>query len=173
MTSANIKLFTPTARMPTRGTQKSAGLDIHADFFDAEGNPRLLKIGRHTAPIEQIDPDKGIEGYGYRLMPGCRVLIPSGIGMTTSDDIYPHVAPRSGHAIKNGIQILGGIIDADYIGEIGCILYNSDPSEVFEITHGMRVAQLVLTGVSLITPTVVTELASCGRGAGGFGSTGN
>jgi dUTP pyrophosphatase len=172
MTSASVKLFTPTAKMPERGSKKAAGLDVRADFFDEHGNARELLIGRERMPVDHFDPELGLEGWRYVLKPGCRVLIPTGIGISTSEDIYSHIVPRSGYAIKDGIQILGGIVDADYTGEVGCILYNSDPKYDFEIRHGMKVAQIVFTGVSLIIPDLVADLDIQERGAGGFGSTG-
>ena len=92
--------------------------------------------------------------------------------MSTSADLYTRVAPRSGLALKQGLEILGGVVDADYTGEIGIICKNGDPEHDIEISHGMRIAQLVLTQISLDTPSQVNELGGHLRGLGGFGSTG-
>ena len=64
-----------------------------------------------------------------------------------------------------------GTIDSDYRGEVKVILINFGQDAV-EITHGMRIAQLVLAPVSIARPQLVTTLDETDRGTGGFGSTG-
>ena len=59
----------------------------------------------------------------------------------------------------------------NYRGEIGVILFNTS-NEVFEISQGDRIAQAVLTKVSLIEWNEVDTLNETDRGKGGFGSTG-
>ena len=124
MTHAHVKLLTPSAQMPTRGSDLAAGLDVRADLLDAEGQPRQVKVRRQF----------------------------------TRDVVK--------------IQLPEGVVDADYSGEVGVLIFNSDPTESFVVTHGMRIAQLVLTPVSLCVPTQVTSHEATNRGVGGFGSTG-
>lgn len=89
------------------------------------------------------------------------------------DNCYGRVAPRSGLAAKHSIDVLAGVIDADYKGVIQVILYNHGETD-FEVKVGDRIAQLVFE--SILHPEVaegrVTDLESTARGAGGFGSTG-
>lgn len=90
--------------------------------------------------------------------------------------IYPRkgvvfAAPRSGLTWKHSIDVGAGVIDADYRGPVGVILFNhSDQS--FEVKGGDRIAQMIIE--KIMTPEVVEmeELDSTKRGAGGFGSTG-
>ena len=166
---AQTRLLTPSAQYPTRGSAGAAGLDICADLLDATGAARMLRVGRTSLSLTGTDA----EGRPFfRLRPGCRVLIPTGIAMVTSTDLYSRVAPRSGLALLDGIAILGGVVDCDYTGEIGVICLNTDPVMSFDITHGMRIAQVVFEQTWLGTPEQVQTLRETDRGAGGFGSTG-
>ncbi|TQD90159.1 hypothetical protein C1H46_024323 [Malus baccata] len=81
------------------------------------------------------------------------------------------VAPRSGLAWKHSIDVGAGVIDADYRGPVGVVLFNFSDVD-FEIKEGDRIAQLIIE--KIITPDVVEveDLDSTFRGAGGFGSTG-
>ena len=81
------------------------------------------------------------------------------------------MAPRSGLAVKHGIDVGAGVVDYDYRGPLGVVLFNFG-QEPFEVKAGDRIAQLVLERI--VTPAVeeVEELDSTERGAGGFGSTG-
>ena len=81
------------------------------------------------------------------------------------------VAPRSGLAWKYSIDVGAGVIDADYRGPVGVILFNHSDVD-FEVKVGDRIAQLIIE--KIITPEVVEveDLDSTERGVGGFGSTG-
>jgi dUTP pyrophosphatase len=83
------------------------------------------------------------------------------------------IRPRSGLAFKHGITVLNspGTIDADYRGEVKVLLINHG-LEPFEISRGMRIAQMVVQPVSHATLVEVEELNDSERGSGGFGSTG-
>jgi dUTP pyrophosphatase len=83
------------------------------------------------------------------------------------------VRPRSGLATKSGVTLPNapGTIDSDYRGEVLVPLINLG-SEAFTVTHGMRVAQLVIAPVAQVTIEETTELDATARGEGGFGSTG-
>ena len=84
------------------------------------------------------------------------------------------IHPRSGLAAKHGITIVNapGTVDADYRGELMVCLLNTDKDTPFEITRGMRIAQLVVQRVELPDFVEVDELDETVRGAGGYGSTG-
>ncbi len=84
------------------------------------------------------------------------------------------VLPRSGLALKHGISLVNapGLIDAGYRGEIGVLLLNTDPAEIFRVEPGDRIAQLLVVPFVELEPTEVAELPNSERGDGGFGSTG-
>ncbi|MBY0406164.1 MAG: dUTP diphosphatase [Rickettsiales bacterium] len=107
------------------------------------------------------------------LAPMQRQLIPTGIAIALPDQYEAQIRPRSGLAFKHGISVLNtpGTIDADYRGEIKVLLINFG-QENFTVTHGMRIAQMVVAPVSHVTFQQVESLDESQRGAGGFGSTG-
>lgn len=107
------------------------------------------------------------------IRPGERRLIPTGLKLAIPAGCEGQVRPRSGLALKHGLTVLNspGTIDADYRGELAVILINLG-SEPFEITRGMRIAQLVFARVEQAELAVCTSLDETGRGAGGFGHSG-
>jgi dUTP pyrophosphatase len=110
------------------------------------------------------------------VLPGHRKLISTGIAVRVPEGTYGRIAPRSGLALKSGIHVGAGVIDADYTGTVGVLLFNLDPSEPFEIRIGDRIAQLIVERISACTPEIVHEAIKEdkeGRGDGGFGSTGS
>lgn len=100
-----------------------------------------------------------------------RKVIKTGISISIPYGTYARVAPRSGLAVKNGIDVGAGVIDESYRGEVGVVLFNHSDTD-FQIEKGDRIAQLILTVI--MTPDVVevNELNNTERGTGGFGSTG-
>ena len=84
---------------------------------------------------------------------------------------YGRIAPRSGLAFKHGIDVLAGVIDADFRGEVGVILVNHTDTH-FSVEGGDRIAQLILERID--TPSVheVVDVGATERGHAGFGSTG-
>jgi dUTP pyrophosphatase len=105
--------------------------------------------------------------------PGTRVLVATGLSLQIPHGYEGQVRPRSGLAVKFGITVLNapGTIDADYRGEVKVALVNLG-SEPFEITRGMRIAQLVIAPVSRAILEETEALDDTARGTGGFGSTG-
>jgi len=93
-----------------------------------------------------------------------------GISANTPKGTYLHIAPRSGLACK-GIQVLGGIVDAGYTGNISVILFNTSNKEI-TFTSGDRIAQIIPTKIELPTLVQTDSLDSTDRGASGFGSSG-
>jgi len=102
-----------------------------------------------------------------------RAIIKTGLFIALPQGYEAQVRPRSGLAAKKGITVLNspGTVDADYRGEIGVILVNLS-NDIFEVTDGERVAQLVIAKHEQAEWLEVEELNSTERGAGGFGSTG-
>jgi dUTP pyrophosphatase len=130
----------PQARLPTRGSLYSAGLDLYS--------------------IESL----WIAAHG-------RATVRTGLSVAIPHRFYGRVAPRSGLAVKHGLDVLAGVIDSDYRGEIVCALINHG-DEPFEIETGMRIAQLIIESITTPTPIWSEDLKETERGSGGFGSTG-
>lgn len=103
---------------------------------------------------------------------GERQGIRTGISVEIPHGFYGRVAPRSGLAIDYGIDVLGGVIDSDYRGEIICLLINhGDSSKAFK--SGDRIAQLIIEAIINPEPKWVDKLTETSRKEKGFGSTGS
>jgi dUTP pyrophosphatase len=107
------------------------------------------------------------------LTPGRRALIPTGFIMELPDGFEAQIRPRSGLALKHGVTCLNtpGTIDSDYRGEIQVLLINLGHDD-FEITRGMRIAQMVIAPVVQARLEPRMAAGTTDRGSGGFGSTG-
>jgi dUTP pyrophosphatase len=133
--------------LPVYATDGAAGLDLHAAL----------------APEQKLV-----------IEPGARDLAPTGFSIVLPRGYEAQVRPRSGLALEHGVTVLNapGTIDSDYRGEIKVLLVNLG-SNPFEITRGMRIAQLVVAPVTRVfleeAPSALDDTL---RGANGFGSTG-
>ncbi len=107
------------------------------------------------------------------VTPGGRALIPTGLAIALPPGHELQIRPRSGLALRHGIVVANspGTIDEDYRGELQVILLNAGDAP-FTVERGMRVAQAVLAPVVRAAWAEVVVLDETGRGAGGFGSTG-
>jgi len=139
----NVVKKNPKAIIPQHQTEFSAGLDLHACLDET-----------------------------VCLQCGERKLIKTGISISIPQGYEGQVRPRSGNALKYGITVLNspGTIDADYTGEVGVILTNTDHIP-FIINHGDRIAQLVIAKHERVEFNEVETLEETNRGEGGFGST--
>jgi dUTP pyrophosphatase len=108
------------------------------------------------------------------IAPGSYAKIPTGITLALPPGTEGQVRPRSGLAAQHGVTLLNtpGTIDADYRGEVSVLLINHGGAP-FEVTRGMRIAQLVVADIVRVTVREAEELDNTDRGAGGFGSTGS
>ncbi|KAL2471776.1 Deoxyuridine 5'-triphosphate nucleotidohydrolase [Abeliophyllum distichum] len=100
-----------------------------------------------------------------------KALIPTDLSIAIPEGTYARIAPRSGLAWKHSIDVGAGVIDADYRGPVGVILFNHSDSD-FEVKTGDRIAQLIIQKIETPEVTEVDDLDSTVRGSGGFGSTG-
>ncbi len=146
--SLNIKVF-PHGEglpLPTYHSEQAAGADLAA----------------------AITTDQTIV-----LAPGEFKLVPAGFAMALPAGYEAQIRPRSGLAFRHGVTVLNspGTIDSDYRGEIKVLLINHGPQN-FEITHGMRIAQMVIAPVTRAEFIEAGELDDSARGVSGFGSTG-
>jgi len=132
--------------LPTYETSGAAGADLRANFAD---------------------------GQTVTLDAGARAFIPTGLRMAIPNGFEVQIRPRSGLALKHGISMVNapGTIDSDYRGPVGVILINHADAP-FDVTHGMRIAQMVMAPVIQAEFEVVGALDETDRGAAGFGSTG-
>ncbi|GAA0269291.1 dUTP diphosphatase [Alteraurantiacibacter aestuarii] len=110
---------------------------------------------------------------GVILRPGTRHAVATGFAVAIPSGYEIQVRPRSGLALKHGITVPNtpGTVDSDYRGEVKVILINHSDDN-FTIQRGDRIAQLVVSPVTLARWEEVDELDDTARGAGGFGSTG-
>jgi dUTP pyrophosphatase len=125
--------------------------------------PEYSSLGAAGADLYANEAVTLAPGERHAVATGLRIEIPSGhAGL---------VWPRSGLAVRHGIDTLAGVIDSDYRGELRVVLVNHGQQPV-TIEPGDRIAQLVLQKVERAVFTSASELAGSVRGEGGFGSTG-
>ncbi len=108
----------------------------------------------------------------FTLAPGERRLIPTGLAVEIAPGYYGRVAPRSGLAVRHGIQTLAGVVDAGYRGELQVLLVNLG-AEPVSFEAGARIAQLIIERIAVCDYVWAEELSDTSRGSGGFGSTGS
>ncbi|MEL7012289.1 MAG: dUTP diphosphatase [Pseudomonadota bacterium] len=132
--------------LPCYATAGAAGADVRANFLD-----------RGT----------------INLAPGERTLVPTGLRVAVPDGFELQLRPRSGLALKHGITLPNtpGTVDSDYRGPLGVIVLNAG-QDAFAITHGMRIAQMIVAPILQAAFRAVDRLDDTVRGLGGFGSTG-
>lgn len=137
---------------------------------------KLKRIGNH--PL--VMPTRATEGSaGYDLSsaidcdiyPGQRMVVKTGFAWQFPSGYSGQIWPRSGLAAKHGIDVLAGLIDNDYRGEVGVVLINHG-DRVFHVSIGDRIAQMVLIAPGAFVAELVEVLDETQRGDGGFGSTG-
>lgn len=127
-------------------------------------------------------PVKGSEqAAGYDLMAieegtvpaKGKALISTGIAMAIPIGNYGRIAPRSGLAAKNFIDVGAGVIDSDYRGEVKVLLFNFGEND-FKVNAGDRIAQLIIEKYTRtdLEEVIDGDLDATERGEGGFGSTG-
>jgi dUTP diphosphatase len=105
------------------------------------------------------------------IAPGDRAAVPTSVHLELPQGHVGLVWPRSGLALRHGIDTLAGVIDSDYRGEVRVVLVNHG-REPFRIEPGDRVAQLLVQRVERAEFVADAALGATTRGAGGFGSTG-
>lgn len=144
MSTIRVKKLNEQAILPTYGSEEAAGADLYACL---------------DAPLT--------------VEPGATVWIPTGLAMEIPRGCAGLVYARSGMACKKGLAPANkvGVIDSDYRGPVTVVLHNHG-SEAQTISHGERIAQLVITPVLTPVYEVCDALSETDRGQGGFGSTG-
>ena len=120
----------------------------------------VLAAGLDVCGIEDVE-----------IGPKQRAMARTGLAVAIPPGFYGRVAPRSGLAAKSGLDVLAGVIDSDYRGEIVCVLYNTGDVSV-KLPAGSKICQLIIEQIITPEATWATDLDETARGAGGFGSTG-
>jgi dUTP pyrophosphatase len=105
------------------------------------------------------------------LEPGARAAVATALRVAIPPGHVGLVWPRSGLAVRHGIDTLAGVIDSDYRGEVRVVLVNHG-TEPFRVDAGDRIAQLLVQPVERAVFVGVASLGETLRGEGGFGSTG-
>lgn len=131
-----------------------------------------------TSESSGFDLRAAIEGTVI-IEPFSRYLVPCGFSMKIPTGFEGQIRSRSGLSLKNGIAVLNspGTIDADYTGEIKVILINHGSVD-FELTRGLRCAQMVICPIQRVSLNVVPQITEINgtsqsqRSSLGFGSTG-
>ncbi len=139
---ADFVLLHEHARLPTRATERAAGLDCYYP------GPEPLSI-----------------------KPGQRLKIPLGISVQVPPGHEGQMRPRSGLTDRTGLLVVLGTIDEDYRGELGVQVIHTGTFPITIAPHD-RIAQLVIAPVAYATPRAVKRISSTQRGTSGFGSTG-
>jgi dUTP pyrophosphatase len=107
----------------------------------------------------------------FTLGSGERKLVPTGLIVEIPPGWYGRVAPRSGLAVKCGVDMLAGVIDSDYRAEVRVLMINLGDAPV-SFEAGDRIAQLIIERAALCDYVWADDLSETERGEGGFGSTG-
>ena len=144
MEPIQVKKLRPNAKLPTYGSAEAAGADLYACLEE-----------------------------DLVIAPGESKFVPTGLAMELPKGYAGLIYARSGLACKRGLAPANkvGVVDSDYRGEFMVVLHNHG-SEQQTVSHGERIAQLVITPI--FTPGYVEtqELSDTQRSSGGFGSTG-
>ena len=148
------------------------------ETFNEENSRFVLRVKKHSTnaklPFRSSANAAGYDLYasGDVTVPANgKKLVPTDISLDIPLGFYGRVAPRSGLALNFHLDVGAGVIDPDYRGKLGVLLFNFS-GEDYQVKVGNKIAQLLLE--KIITPLVeeVNELESTERGEGGFGSTG-
>lgn len=144
MEPIKVKKLKRNAILPTYGSAEAAGADLYACLEES-----------------------------VTILPGATAFIPTGLAMELPKGCAGLIYARSGLACKRGLAPANkvGVIDSDYRGEFIVALHNHG-QEAQTVSHGERIAQLIITPVLTPAYEETAELSDTGRGAGGFGSTG-
>ncbi len=126
-------------------------------------------------PTRAHSSDAGHDLYSTeecKLKPLERKLVKTGVKIAIPEGFYGRVAPRSGLALKKGIDVMAGVIDSSYRGEIGVVLINLSSEEIV-LEAKSKVAQLIIETCYGAAWHVCDNLDDTERSSGGFGSTDN
>ena len=124
-----------------------------------------IKGSRNAAGFDLFSAEtKEIDAHGHGIVnTDIAIMLPQGS--------YGRVAPRSGLAVKYFIDIGAGVIDRDYRGNVGVVIFNH-LNKPFLVSKGDRIAQLIIEKIAMLKLIEVDRLETTKRGINGYGSTG-
>ena len=126
-----------------------------------------------TIPTQATEGDAGYDLYSLEditLAPMARVVAKTGISIAIPMGFYGRVAPRSGLAVKKGLDVLAGVVDAGYRGDIGVVLINLSTEDI-KLEKQSKVAQLIIEKCHDVDWAEVDDLDESERGEDGYGSS--
>lgn len=136
---------------------------------------KFAKLSKNAyAPTRGSNKAAGYDlysAYDYVVSPRGKALCMTDIQVHVPEGCYGRIAPRSGLAVKHFIDVGAGVIDEDYRGNVGVVLFNFGGQE-FKVNKGDRIAQLICERITYPKLEEVEALDETARGDGGFGSTG-
>ena len=136
---------------------------------------KVQRLNNNTALPKQST--EGAAGYDLCAAHNCTIpaggkgLVKTGLSISFPVGLYARIAPRSSLALKKFIDVGAGVVDRDYRGDVGVVLFNHGDQE-FQVKMGDRIAQLILEKIDTPPVEEVQGHDSTVRGTGGFGSTG-
>jgi dUTP pyrophosphatase len=151
--------------------------DLRPEYY----KKRMASVRFFKLSPDAIIPSKATPGSigldlhsisNYVVMPGQRVVVSTGLRAFLPDGVYGRIAPRSGLAVKHGLDVGAGVIDQDYTGELRVVLFNHDLVTPFIIKPGYRIAQLILEQALDPVSSEIFDFPNEQQQRGGFGSTG-
>lgn len=135
----------------------------------------FIKLSENAfSPTKATEQSAGCDlrsAYDYVIDPQGKQLVKTDLAIRVPVGCYGRIAPRSGLALHYHIDIGAGVVDRDYRGNVGVVIFNHSLSP-FLITKGDRIAQLICERIIEPKPQEVAALDSTERGNSGFGSTG-
>jgi deoxyuridine 5'-triphosphate nucleotidohydrolase len=160
------------------GVAKKSGQELSSEqAVGSDANAPLLV--KRLVPEAKLPLRGSTQAAGFDLSAVAATTVPAhgkaivktGLSIATPLGTYARIAPRSGLAAKHMLHCGAGVVDADYRGEVGVVLFNHG-SAPFEVAAGDRIAQLILEKISMLDCVETDCLEDTSRGVGGFGSTG-
>lgn len=126
-----------------------------------------------TVPTRGSDFAAGYDLYStedYKLDVRERKLFKTNLSIAIPKGLYGRIAPRSGLAFKDGLDVMAGVIDEDYRGDVGVILINLG-DKAKEIKAGDKIAQIIFENYTAVKFTETDDLSKTARDTKGYGST--
>lgn len=135
---------------------------------------KVKKLNDNAIVPNRVTPGSaGLDLYSTKeviVRNGQISVVPTGISVELPPDTVGFVWPRSGLALKNGLDVLAGVVDCDYRGEIMVVMTKQDKG-YYTVNPGQSIAQLVIQPVTMVYPKEVESIGETFRGESGFGSS--
>jgi len=151
---------------------------VHRNIMNTSKSTETLRVKKVSEyAVLPFRASKGSAGYDLSAAHDCvvpsrgKALVPTDLIIAVPEGTYGRIAPRSSLAWKNFIDVGAGVVDRDYRGIVGVVLFNHAELD-FQIKRGDRIAQLVLEQIKTPEVEEVTDIEETERNIGGFGSTG-